>query len=248
MIPLLLLPGHCCDYAVWESVLLRLAGVADCRVPEFADESSLPAMAGRVLASAPATFALAGHSMGGRVALEVVRQAPERVERLALLDTGCRAFPAGPAGEEERERRLTFRALARDQGMRALGDAILERMVLPARLADTALVDAILAMVARQTPERVARQGDALLARPDASAAIRAYRGPVVVICGADDRVSPLPQNEDLAALCPRAELVVVPECGHMAPMERPAAVAAALARWLHLPAAHREAAHAQTS
>lgn len=246
--PLLLLPGHVCDSAVWAWVVPRLAGVADCRVPEFADEPSLTAMAQRVLASAPATFALAGHSMGGRVALEVVRLAPERVERLALLDTGGRAFPAGPAGEEERERRMTFRALARERGMRALGDAILERMVLPARLADAALVDAILAMVARQEPERVARQAEALLTRPDASAVIRAFTGPVVVICGADDRVSPVAQHEELIALCPRAALVVIPECGHMAPMEHPEAVAAALAEWLRLPAAQDATVLASTA
>jgi pimeloyl-ACP methyl ester carboxylesterase len=94
-VPLLLLPGHVCDYAVWALVLPHLAGHADCRIPEFSDEPSLPAMAGHVLAGAPATFALAGHSMGGRVALEVIRQAPERVERLALLDTGCQALGGG---------------------------------------------------------------------------------------------------------------------------------------------------------
>ena len=246
--PLLLLPGHVCDYAVWALVLPHLAGHADCRIPEFSDEPSLPAMADHVLAGAPATFALAGHSMGGRVALEVVRQAPERVERLALLDTGCRALSAEANGEEERTRRLAFRAAAREQGMRALGDAILERMVLPARLADAALVDAILAMVARQTPERVARQSDALLARQDASAVIGAFAGPVVVICGADDSVSPVAQNQELAELAPSGTFVVIPDCGHMAPMERPAEVAAALADWLRLPVARGATAFAGAS
>lgn len=245
-VPLLLLPGHVCDHAVWEGVVPRLAGLADCRIPEFADETSLPDMAERVLAAAPATFALSGHSMGGRVALEVIRQAPHRVERLALLDTGCRALPAELNGEEERTRRLAFRTLARERGMRALGAAILERMVHPARLADVALVDAIFAMVARQTPERVARQSDALLARRDASATIRAYDGPVVVICGADDRVSPPAQNEELVTLARHGTFVVIPECGHMAPMERPAEVAAALTAWLRLPTARGEAASAR--
>jgi pimeloyl-ACP methyl ester carboxylesterase len=246
--PLLLLPGHVCDHAVWASVIPRLAGVADCRIPEFADEPSLAAMAERVLAAAPPVFALAGHSMGGRVALEVVHCAPERVERLALLDTGCRAFPAGPAGDEERSRRLVFRTLAREHGLSALGDAILERMVLPSRLAEATLVAAILAMVARQTPERVERQSEALLSRRDASAVLRAYPGPVVVICGAEDRVSPVAQNEELAALARRGKFVAIPDCGHMAPMEHPDAVAAALADWLRVPVVRGEARFAQVS
>ena len=245
--PLLLLPGHCCDHAVWESVLPHLAPLADCRIPEFADEPSLAAMAERVLASAPASFALAGHSMGARVALEIVRRAPERVERLALLDTGCRPFPAGAAGEDERARRMLFRKLAHEQGMRALGAAILERMVHPARLADAGLVAAILAMVARQTPDRVDRQSEALLGRPDASAAIRAFGGPLVVICGAEDRVSPVAQNEEVASLGRRAAFVVIPDCGHMAPMERPETVAMALATWLRVPTTRADATAVST-
>jgi pimeloyl-ACP methyl ester carboxylesterase len=245
---LLLLPGHVCDYAVWEGVVPLLDDIADCRVPVFADEPSLPAMAERVLATAPATFALAGHSMGGRVALEVIRRAPERVERLALLDTGCRALASEANVEAERERRMTFRTLAREQGMRALGEAILDRMVLAARRGDDALVEAIFAMVARQTPERVARQSEALLSRQDASDVIRAYAGPVVVICGSDDRVSPVAQNEELATLAPNAKFVVIPECGHMTPMERPAEVAAALFAWLRMSATHGESACVQAS
>jgi pimeloyl-ACP methyl ester carboxylesterase len=237
-VPLLLLPGHVCDYAVWEGVVPRLAGLADCRIPEFADETSLPDMAERVLAVAPETFALAGHSMGGRVALEVLRTAPHRIERLALLDTGCRAFPAGPDGDDERARRVAFRTLAREKGMPALAAAVLARMVLPSRLGDAALVDAIRAMVARQPPERVARQGDALLGRRDASDAIRTYAGPLVVICGAEDRVSLPAQNEELVTLARHGTFVVIPACGHMTPMERPADVAAALAGWLRVPAA----------
>jgi pimeloyl-ACP methyl ester carboxylesterase len=116
-------------------------------------------------------------------------------------------------------------------------------MLHPARLADATLVAAIFAMVARQTPERVARQGDALLARRDASAAIRGYGGPLVVICGAEDRVSPPAQNEELVTLARHGTFVVIPGCGHMAPMERPAEVAAALTAWLRLPKARGEAA-----
>lgn len=233
---LLLLPGHACDRAVWELLLPRLGVLADCRIPDFADEPSLGGMAERVLADAPPTFALAGHSMGGRVALEIVRRAPERVERLALLDTGCRVCPKGAAGEEERARRHAMLTVAREQGMAALGRLVVQSMVLPSRHGDAALVDAILAMVARQSVERIARQVVALLERPDASAALRDYAAPLLVICGAEDRVSPVAQNRELIELNPRARFVVLRDCGHMAPMEQPTRVAELLVEWLHQP------------
>ena len=97
---LVLLPGLVCDRAAWEPVLPRLGAFVDCRDPRDGPDSSLGAMAERVLAAAPASFALAGHSMGGRVALEIMRRAPQRVERLALLDTGWRPLPAGARGRE----------------------------------------------------------------------------------------------------------------------------------------------------
>src|SRR5947207_3780086 len=120
---LVLLPGLVCDRAAWEPVLPRLGAFVNCRVYETGPDSSLGAMAERVLATAPASFALAGHSMGGRVALEIMRRAPQRVERLALLDTGWRPLPAGVGGENERAARLRLLTLARDNGMRAMGRA-----------------------------------------------------------------------------------------------------------------------------
>src|SRR5512144_1702603 len=139
---LLLLPGLACDRAAWAPILPKLHPLAECRVCETARESSLAAMAERVLATAPRRFALAGHSMGGRIAMEIVRSAPERVERLALLDTGWRDRPAGGAGENERSARLALLAVAREQGMRAMGRAWVQKLVHPARLADAFLIDA----------------------------------------------------------------------------------------------------------
>jgi pimeloyl-ACP methyl ester carboxylesterase len=111
--------------------------------------------------------------MGGRVALEVLRAAPGRVERLALLDTGYRSRPDGTPGEDERARRYALLALAREHGMRAMGREWMRAMVHPTRLADATLVDAILDMIARQTPDRYAGQIDALLARPDVTSLLR---------------------------------------------------------------------------
>jgi len=235
---LLLLPGLLCDRESWSPVMPALREHALCRVPDYADEASLSAMAGRVLAEAPPAFALAGHSMGGRVALEVLRRAPGRVTRLALLDTGYRNRPDGAAGDDERTRRMALLELARDSGMRDMGREWMQAMVHPDRLADAALVEDILAMVARQTPERFAAQIDALLARPDVSDLLRTIRVPTLIACGRQDAWSPLAQHREIAALVPGCRLEVFEDCGHMAPMERPDAVAAALRDWLTVPAA----------
>ena len=134
--PLVLLPGIVCDHAAWDAVIPTLSRDATCRVHERGPDRTLGAMAERVLATAPPTFALAGHSMGGRVAMEVVRRAPRRVERLALLDTGFRPLAAGTAGDDERAGRYALLTLARRDGLRAMGRAWVRRMVHPARLED----------------------------------------------------------------------------------------------------------------
>jgi len=234
---LLLLPGLLCDHASWAPVMPALERHSECRVLAYANEHSLASMAARVLDDAPPSFALAGHSMGGRVALEVVRRAPHRVTRLALLDTGYRSRPDGSAGDDERRRRISLLALAREQGMRAMGREWMRAMVHPERLHDDALVEAILAMIERQTPDTYAAQIDALLSRPDVADLLRGLRLPTLVACGRQDAWSPLVQHEEIAALIPGSRLVAFDDCGHMAPMERPAAVATALAAWLSMPA-----------
>jgi len=232
---LLLLPGLLCDDAAWLPVLPHLQGIADCRSVDYGDADSLPEMARRVLADAPAQFAIAGHSMGARVALEVYRTAPRRVTRLALLDTGYQALPAGAAGEQERSRRMALVALARADGMRVMGPEWMRPMVHPARLADAPLVEAILAMVERRTPDQFAAQIRALLARTDLTELLRSVRVPTLVACGREDAWSPVAQHEAIAALVPGSRLAIFDGCGHMAPMERPVAVAEALATWLNI-------------
>ena len=193
-------------------------------------------MAERVLATAPPTFALAGHSMGGRVAVEIVRRAPKRVQRLALLDTGWRPLAAGAAGDEERAGRYALLAIARSDGLRAMGRAWVRRMVHPERLDDATLIDAILDMIERQTPDRFEEQIEALLARPDAEPVLRRIDCPTLVLCGRQDGWSPVAQHEEIAAMTGGATLEVIDNCGHMAPMEAPARVADALLRWLRAP------------
>lgn len=238
MTTLLLLPGLLCDAAVWAPVLPRLALVAECRIPEYADETSLGAMAERVLATAPPTFAVAGHSMGGRVALEIVRRAPQRVERLAVLDSGYRTRPDGAAGEQERAGRLALLGIARTQGMRAMASAWVQPMVHPARRDDAALIRAILDMFERRTPAQYAGQIEALLARPDATEVLRSVACPTLILGGREDGWSPPAQQQEMAALVRGARLAIVDDCGHMATMERPEDVAAALTDWLRAPRA----------
>ena len=237
-VKLLLLPGLMCDTAAWAPLLPCVEGDADCRIAEYSDARSLVAMAERVLDGAPATFALAGHSMGGRVALEVVRRAPERVLRLALLDTGIRARPAGAAGEEEKAKRLALLAIAREQGVRAMARAWVQPMVHPDRLADSALIEAILDMFERRSADEFAGQIEALLARPDAAGLLRAIACPTLVLCGREDAWSTPAQHEEMTALIRGARLAIIDRCGHMAPMERPREVGEALAAWLRMPAA----------
>jgi len=233
-VPLLLLPGIICDHAAWDPVIPALSRGAECQVCETGPDRTLGAMAERVLSEAPPSFALAGHSMGGRVAMEVVRRAPRRVERLALLDTGWRPLAAGTAGEDERAGRNALLALARRDGLRAMGRAWVRRMVHPKRLEDATLIDAILDMIERQTCDRFDAQIEALLARPDAGSVLRSIDCPTLVLCGREDGWSSVAQHEEIAAMIPGARLEIIDDCGHMAPMEAPEQVAKALLRWLH--------------
>lgn len=190
-------------------------------------------MAELVLEQAPGHFALAGHSMGGRVALEVVRRAPERVARLALLDTGFLARPAGDDGGLEAAKRYALLQLAQTQGVSAMAHAWVQGMVHPDRLRDTLLIDTITSMFACKSADIFACQIQALLNRPDASDVLRTLSVPTMLLCGAQDTWSPPSQHAQMQSLVPRAQLRVVGAAGHMAPMERPEAVAQCFIHWL---------------
>ena len=235
--PLLLLPGLLCDATVWKDQMGALESGFDCRVPDYASLDSLAVMAEHVLACAPTErFALAGHSMGGRVALEVVRLAPHRVERLALLDTGYQALATGAVGEQEKAGRYALLERARADGMRAMGRDWARGMVHPRRL-DEPVFDAILDMIERRTPAIFEAQIRALLNRPDASALLTRIAVTTTVMCGRDDQWSPLARHQQMAALIPGARLQVIEDSGHMTTMEQPDAVSSALVAWLAEPA-----------
>lgn len=234
--PLLLVPGLMCDRTVWEPVLPALLAVCQSTVVDPGDADDLGVMAQQLLQAAPPRFALAGHSMGARVALEVLRRGPQRVSRIALLDTGYLARAAGAAGDEEARKRQALLGIARGQGVRAMATAWVQGMLHPGRLHEAQLVEAIVAMFERRTADDFERQIRALLQRPDASDVLRAIRVPALVLCGRQDSWAPVPQHQAMQRLIPASDLVVVEHAGHMAPMEQPDAVAAALLHWLQRP------------
>lgn len=188
----------------------------------------MTAMAERALELAPPRFSLVGHSMGARVALEVFRLASDRVERIALLDTGV--HPTRPG---EAEKRYALLDLGRRAGMAALVDEWLPPMVHSDRLGDPALMERLRAMCLDAGVDTYATQIEALLGRPDPRPLLPTIRCPALVATGREDGWSPPEQHEEIAAAIPGAELVVFEHCGHMSPAEAPDAVNAALRRWL---------------
>jgi pimeloyl-ACP methyl ester carboxylesterase len=230
---LVLVPGLMCDATVWRHQIAGLGARGNVQVAEHGLCETLGAMAERILDAAAPTFALAGHSMGGRVALEVVARAPGRVSRLALLDTGYEALAGGEAGDREKAGRYRLLEMARRKGMLAMAKDWARGMVHPMRLADAALMGSIHAMIASAGVDRFEAQIHALLARPDRTGLLQALRVPTLVLCGREDSWSPLARHEAMAHLIAGSRLFSVPDCGHMSTMERPESVTEALLAWL---------------
>ena len=230
---LLLLPGLVCDSAVWAPQVQALSPRITCQVVDYGLRHAIADMAQQVLDSAPTpTFALAGHSMGGRVALEVLRLAPERVHHLALLDTGTQPLAGGVAGAKEKAGRKILLEIASQQGMRAMAAQWARPMIHPTRHGSP-LFEAVLDMLERSSAEQFAAQINALLTRPDAGPVLPAITCPTLVLTGREDLWSPPEQHERMAAAIPGAQLCIVEQCGHMSTLEQPEVVTAAFERWL---------------
>jgi len=230
---IVLVPGLMCDAAVWRHQIEALTPGHAVQVASHGLSSTLGQMAERILAAAPRRFALAGHSMGGRVALEVVARAPERVTRLALLDTGYEALAPGDAGERERSGRYRLLDLARRDGMLTMAKDWARGMVHPSRLSDATLMDDIHSMIMRAGVEQFEAQITALLARPDCTDLLKTLRLPTLLVCGLEDSWAPYSRHEVMARLIDRSHLVGIADCGHMSTMERPDAVNSALLDWI---------------
>lgn len=225
----ILVPGLLCDGDVWTHQSAALSEHYDVIVPDLTRHDSLGGMAVHILDTAPARFSIVGHSMGGRVALEAFRLAPERVARLALLDTGVH-----PAGAEELPKRQAMLDISAGQGMTALADAWLPPMVRPGLLdTDPALRATLYAMIERMTPAIHRQQITALVNRLDAAPLLAQIHCPTLVGVGEFDLWSPPDQHVPIADAIAGARLVVFEGAGHMAPMETPEAVSAALREWM---------------
>jgi pimeloyl-ACP methyl ester carboxylesterase len=226
---LVLVPGLLCDAALWRAQTEDLADIATPWVADVMRDDTMAGMAERVLAEAPpGRFALAGLSMGGYVAQAIMRAAPERVERLALLDTSAKADTP-----EQTARRLGLIELAEKGQFHGVTPRLLPLFLHPDRLSDKPLTDAVMAMTERVGKDAFLRQQRSIISRPDSRPNLPKIKCPTVVICGRDDQMTPLDWSEEIASLIPGARLVVIEHCGHLTTMERPWEVNVALRQWL---------------
>lgn len=229
---LVLLPGLLCTEALWRPQIAALGHLADIRVADLTGADSMRAMAESVLAAAPARFAMAGLSMGGYVAQEILRIAPDRVTRAALLDTSARAdTPERRAGREAEMQ------MAREGRFdEIVDDRFLPAMMNPANPFSPELRETVRAMCRTVGPEVFVRQQTAIAGRPDGRADLARITCPVLVLCGRHDQPTPLDAHEEMAGAIPGARLVVIDDCGHLSTLERPEATSAALRAWLTAP------------
>ena len=223
-----LLSGLLCDETFWTDIPQRLAGVAQVQVVSFRGFSSIPAMAQHVLDVAPPRFAVAGHSMGGRVALEIARAAPRRITGLALLNTSVHAVRDGEPQSRSRLLRVAY-----EHGMPALAAEWLPPMMGSDAARTAQLMPRLCAMIQRFTAEAYAAQVSAMLNRPEVLSLLPTIAVPTLLLSGSDDVWSPVSQQQSIRRRIPHATLFEIHGAGHMAPLERPDSVAIALREWL---------------
>ena len=220
---LILLPGALCDAALFRHQIAGLADIADVRVGDLTRDETVGAMAARALAGLTGRFALAGLSLGGYVALEIMRRAPERVTRLALLDTAART------GGSESDTPIAARV---DGAL-----PVMSLLVHPMRLSDRRLTTILAAMADRVGRKAFHRQQQASQRRPDSWGNLKAIGCPTLLLTGRQDRLAPPELQQAMAAAIEGARQIVIEECGHLSPLERPEAVTKALREWLSEPA-----------
>jgi pimeloyl-ACP methyl ester carboxylesterase len=225
---LVLIPGLLCSAALWAPQIRALSDLADITVADHTRHESMEEIAKAILAVAPPRFAVAGLSMGGYIAYEIIRQAADRVTRLALLDTGARAD-----APERRAGRLRLIALAEQAGAASAQRELLPQLIHPARLADKPLVDAVLQMAMDTGVEAFKRQQMAIMARPDNLPLLSSIRCPTLVLVGREDALTPPALAQEIAGGIAGSRLEIIADCGHLSTLERPEPVNQALRTWL---------------
>jgi pimeloyl-ACP methyl ester carboxylesterase len=222
------IPGLLCTARLFGPQIAALENRAEIAVADHRRDASMEAIARRALSHAPDRFALLGLSMGGYIAFEIIRQAPQRVTRLALLDTNARA----DRPEQSADRRRLVELAKRD-GTRRVQQLLLARLIHPSRLEDAPLVETVLEMGEDTSVAAFERQQRAIIGRPDNRPLLAQIRCPTLIIVGAEDRMTPVKVAEEIQRGIAGSRLEVIPDCGHLSTLERPEAVNRALADWL---------------
>ncbi|MHA3902903.1 alpha/beta fold hydrolase [Castellaniella sp. WN] len=223
-----LLHGLLCDADTWADFIGPLSRLGHVLAADLSGIDTLPRAARDVLARTAGPLIVVGHSMGGRVALEMARQAPGRCRALILMNTGYR----GPS-EGETEKRMALVRAARAGGIQVIAEDWLDGMIASRTRDDAVLMARMRTMILRSTPDSFAGQIQALIDRPDATELLGRIACPVLFMSGTEDRWSPLDRHADMTARVPDAALVAIEGAGHMAPFEAPAACLSAIAGWL---------------
>jgi pimeloyl-ACP methyl ester carboxylesterase len=227
---LILMPGLACTEELFAEQIASLRGNVTISVADHTRHDTISGIARAILAAAPDQFALCGLSMGGYIAFEMMRQAPGRVERLALLDTT--ALTDTP---EQTERRLKLIALAQTGEFNSVCDTLWPLFVHPARHGDVVLKRAVFKMMKDTGPEIFVRQQKAIMSRPDSRSSLGAIHCPTLVLVGDEDVLTPVSAARTILDGIAGSKLHIVPGCGHLATMEQPDAVTKALRAWLAL-------------
>ena len=226
-VPLLLLPGMMCDARLFGPQVAALSAQRSVMLPTLAGHAEMTTLAAEVLAHAPPRFALLGLSMGGILAMEMLAQAPGRVERLALVDTN--PFAETEAVTAARAPQI---ARARAGDLDGVLAEVIPRNFPPARPRPD-LAALCLDMGRALGPEAFVRQSHALIGRHDRQEALAAFRGPALVLTGAEDVVCPMDRHERIHALIPHSRLAIIAGAGHLPTLEEPEATTAEISQWL---------------
>ncbi len=228
VLPLVLVPGLLCSARLYAPQIAALWPHGSMTVADHRRDSEMAAIAARILADAPPRFALAGLSMGGYIAFAMLRQAPDRIAKLALLDTSAR-----PDTAEQSAGREKFIGMAETGKLNDIVEALTPRFLHRSHHSDEALKRVVRDMAADTGAEAFVRQQKAIMSRPDSRPLLASIRCPTLVVVGDGDELTPPELAREICTGIPGARLVVVPECGHLSTIEKPDAVNAALAEWL---------------
>jgi pimeloyl-ACP methyl ester carboxylesterase len=226
--PIVLVPGLICSPRIWTPVLPSLWRHGPVMMANHIRDDSMAAIARRILSEAPPRFALAGHSMGGYIAFEIMRQAPERVARLALLNTQAR-----PDTPEASARRRSMVTRAQGGAYQAVVNELWANFVHPSRSGDAGLQQLVHQMAEDVGVEAFVRQQSAIMTRPDSRPTLTAIRCPTLVLTCDTDNMVPNELSQEMADAIAGARLVVLNDCGHLPQLERPEATAQALVEWI---------------